>query len=364
MRLTELSAHGFRNLSRGPVFFAHGVTVLAGENAQGKTNLLEAVAVACGQRSFRRAAPAEMATDGESFRVEAVVESASGPEPISVAWSRESGRTFRRGEKPASFRDVSSLAPAVFLTPEHREMVTGAPAVRRRFLDRLVLSAHPAAGEDLVRFDRALKERNALLARSKEGAAAAGELEAWTEELVATGSAVRRHRRKALAEFTPVFASLAADAGTEYSTISIGYVGEGETEQDLRTALSKLSAAERRRGYTLSGPHRDDVAWTRRGRPLSGQASAGEIHRTVALAKIAEWHTIEKASGNPPLFGVDEFDAGLSPEWVEALVRELPKAPTVLLTTASEPSRWRRWAEEVLEIRGGAVGRRPRAVND
>jgi DNA replication and repair protein RecF len=364
VRLTRLSAHGFRNLSPGPVFFAHGVTVLAGDNAQGKTNLLEAVAVACGQRSFRRASPAEIAADGNGFRVEAVVEAASGAESLSVAWSKDSGRTFRRGEKPASFREISSLAPAVFLTPEQRELVTGAPAVRRRFLDRLVLSAHPAAGEDLLRFERALKERNALLARSRESPAAAGELEAWTEELVVTGSAVRRHRRRALAEWASTFGALAAEAGPEYSTISVGYVSEGETEQDLRTTLSRLSAAEKKRGCTLSGPHRDDLAWTRRGRPLSGQASAGEIHRTVALAKIAEWRTVEKASGNEPLLGVDEFDAGLSADWVEALVRELPKAPTVLLTTASEPSRWRRWAGDVLEIRSGAVARRPRAVND
>jgi DNA replication and repair protein RecF len=364
VRFTELSAHGFRNLSPGSVFFAPGVTLLAGGNAQGKTNLLEAVAVACGQRSFRRASPAEMAADGAGFRVEAVVHGPSGAEPIAVLWSREGGRSFRRGPKPASFREISSLAPAVFLTPEQRELVTGAPAVRRRFLDRLVLSTHPAAGEDLVRFEKALKARNALLTRTRESRAAAGELEAWTEELVATGSAVRRHRRRALAEWASVFGDLAADAGPEYSTISVGYVSEGETEQDLRNALSRLSSAEKKRGYTLSGPHRDDLAWTRGGRPLSACASAGEIHRAVALAKIAEWRAVARAAENEPLLGVDEFDAGLSPDWVEALVRELPKAPTVLLTTASEPSRWRRWADEVLEIRAGEVTRRPRAVND
>src|SRR5262249_48525900 len=205
-----------------------------------------------------RPSTGEMAAEGAGFRVEAVVHGPSGAEPIAVSWSREAGRTFRRGQKAASFREISSLAPAVFLTPEQRELVTGAPAVRRRFLDRLPLSSHPAAGEDLVRFERALRERNALLARTRVTRAAAGELEAWTEELVATGSAVRRHRRRALSEWSMVYADLAADAGPEYSTISIGYVSEGETEQDLRNALSRLSSVENKRGYTLSGPHRDD----------------------------------------------------------------------------------------------------------
>ena len=364
MQLTQLSAHGFRNLSPGPVFFSHGLTLITGENAQGKTNLLEAVAVACGQRSFRRALPGEMAADGRAFRVQASIEGAAGRESIEVAWSSEAGRTFRRGEKAASFREISALAPAVFLGPEHRELITGPPALRRRFLDRLVLSAWPAAGEDLLRFDRALKERNALLGRFREGRGVAGELEAWTEELVATGSAVRRYRVRALADWGVLFSSLAAAAGPEYSTISVGYVSEGETEEELRNTLSRLASLEKKRGYTLSGPHRDDLAWTRGGRPLSGQASAGEIHRTIAMAKIAEWRAVERVRGEKPLLGVDEFDAGLSTAWVEALLAELPGAATVLLTSASEPGRWRRWAGQVLEIRAGAVGRRPRAVND
>ena len=340
------------------------MTLIAGENAQGKTSLLEAIATVCGQRSFRRARPAEMARDGRSFRVEAVVETAAGAEPISVAWSRESGRGFQKGEKAASFREISALAPAVFLAPEHRDLIAGAPAVRRRFLDRLVLSAHPAAGEDLVRFERSLAERNALLARAAGGRGAAGEFETWTEELVRTGAAVRRHRRRALAEWAEFFGELTTAAGPEYSTVSVGYVSEGETEEELRTTLSRLSTLEKKRGHTLSGPHRDDLAWIRDGRPLATQASAGELHRTVALAKLAEWRVVERVRGQTPLLGVDDFDAGLSPAWVEAFLRELPEAATVLLTTAGEPSRWRGWAAEVLEIRGGAVASRPRAVND
>jgi DNA replication and repair protein RecF len=364
VRLSQISAHGFRNLSQDPIFFSRGVTLIAGENAQGKTNLLEAVAVLCGQRSFRRARPPEMAGDGEAFRVEGSVETDGRNEPISVSWSREGGRTFRRGQKPATFREVSALAPAVFLAPDHRDLIAGPPGLRRRFLDRLVLSADPAAGEDLLRYEKALKERNALLSRSGSGHASPGEMEAWTEELIRTGAAVRRHRRRALAEWLQIFQRLAAAAGPEYSTISVGYACEGETEEDLRGALSRLAAHERKRGYTLSGPHRDDLAWTRSGRALAAHASAGEIHRTVALAKLAEWRAVERARGQAPLLGVDEFDAGLSPAWVEAFLREIPEAATVLLTTASEPSQWRGWAGEVLEMRTGAISRRPRAVND
>ena len=118
-----------------------------------------------------------------------------------------------------SFPQVARLAPAVFLAPEHRELLTGGPALRRRFLDRLVLGSRPAAADDLVRYERALTERNALLARpARASSAAAGELETWTAELARTGSAVRRHRVAALAQWLVHFAPLAREAGPEYSS--------------------------------------------------------------------------------------------------------------------------------------------------
>ncbi len=83
MRLTRITAHSFRNLSPDPVFFSGGTTVIAGENAQGKTNLLEAIALVCGQRSFRRARPQEMAAGEAGFRVEAVVAREAGAETLA-----------------------------------------------------------------------------------------------------------------------------------------------------------------------------------------------------------------------------------------------------------------------------------------
>jgi DNA replication and repair protein RecF len=367
LRLFELTAHSFRNLSPDPVFFGAGVTLITGENAQGKTNLLEAVAVLCGQPSFRRAKPADLAADGASFSVSGRLARGGGgdvPERLSVAWSAGQGRSFLRGEKAISFQEASRLAPAVFLAPEHRELVTGPPAVRRRFLDRLVLAARPAAGDDLARYGRALSERNALLARPRGVGGDDPELAAWTEELVRTGAAVRRHRVEALAAWRRSLAPLLEAAGPEYSAVSVSYPNEGQGEEDLTREFARLASIERRRGHSLAGPHRDDVVFSRGGRPLAPQASAGEIHRWVVLVKLAEWRAVADASGVAPLFGVDEFEAGLSPAGSDALVASLPRGTTVLLTSAGDPARWRKRAERVVEIRAGRVADRPRAVNE
>ncbi len=366
MQLSELSNQGFRNLSPDPVFFGGGVTLITGENAQGKTNLLEAAALVCGQRSFRGAATAAMARDGKSFSISGVVEAASRPERISVTWTSEGGRDFLRGDKPAGFREISALAPAVFLAPEHRELLTGTPSMRRRFLDRLVLGLKPAAGDDLARYATALKERNALLARGRHGrgpAAAPGELEAWTEELSVAGAAVRRHRRGALAAWADEFDPLAGAAGPAYAEVRADYSAapSADSVEALRSACERLLPLERRRGHSLAGPHRDDLLWTRAGKPLALEASSGEVARTVALVKLAEWSAVAKAAGQPPLFAADDFDAGLAEGWVEEFFDALPAGAAVLLTTAAPTARWARRASTVLEMRQGRVGA-PRAL--
>jgi DNA replication and repair protein RecF len=349
LHLSEISNQGFRNLSPDPVFFGAGVTLITGENAQGKTNLLEAAALVCGQRSFRGATSAAMARDGEVFAITGQLDggAGSGSERLTVSWSRSAGREFQRGEKSATFREVSALAPAVFLAPEHRELLLGAPAARRRFLDRLVLGLKPAAGDDLARYGTALRERNALLARSRRAGASAaasspapGELEAWTEELSVAGAAVRRHRRAALALWKDEFEPLAREAGEAYRGVRAEYSASGDSVEELRAACQRLLPLERRRGYSLAGPHRDDLLWTRDGRPLADEASSGEVARTVALVKLAEWSALAKATGESPLFAADDFDAGLSEAWVGEFFDALPVETQVLLTTAAPASRY------------------------
>ena len=364
MQLSELSTQGFRNLSPDPVSFGAGVTLVTGENAQGKTNLLEAAALVCGQRSFRGASPAAMAKDGERFSVSATVERSAGGERVSVSWSREEGREFRRGEKTAGFRELSALAPAVFLAPEHRELLSGPPSVRRRFLDRLVLALKPSAGDDLARYATALRERNALLLRARRGQPAADlELETWTEELCLAGSALRSHRRAALALWHQEFEALARPAGPSYAGIRVAYAGgPGDSIEELRRECERLLGLERRRGYSLSGPHRDDLIWTRAGRALAAQASAGEAARTVALAKLAEWTAVSRATGEAPLFGADDFDAGLSEAWADDFFDSLPRETAVVLTTTTPAARWERRARVVLSVQDGTASASSRGI--
>jgi len=363
LHFSKITPNRFRNLSPDPIFLGKGPHVIAGENGQGKTNLLEAVALLCGQRSFRRARPSACAPDGREFAVSGELLGDGRVETLRVDWTISAGRRFSRAGKAASFREISELAPAVFLAPEHRELLCGHPEARRRFLDRLVLGSKPAAGDDLARFERALAERNALLSRG--GAPGSGELEAWTEELVLSGSAVRRHRSAALSEWRGFFEPLARQAGSEYAEIGVDYPAGEQSAEGLRAECERMVALERRRGYSLCGPHRDDVLFTRRGRPLAAEASSGEVLRILALVKLAEWHAISRARGRQvePLFAADDFDAGLSQASVEAFLEAMPAQAQVLLTTASDPARWKGRVAAIWMRAGRALSPAPPVVS-
>ena len=368
MRLVDITPHRFRNLSPEAVSVSSGVTLVWGENGQGKTNLLEAIAVLSGQRSFRGAPPAAMAPDGQDFSASATLRRSFEVERLSVIWSAGLGRRFRLGEKAVTFGQAARLLPAVFLAPEHRELVEGLPAARRRFLDRLAVSVFPAAADEISRYAKALASRNALLARVRDrrGELPAGELEVWTEELAISGAAVRVHRSRAHSIWNQYFKGLASEAGRAYAAVETGLsAGEG-TAEELRLACEKLLPAERRRGYTLSGPHRDDLLYTRGGTPLAATASSGEVHRVAALSKLAEWHAATQAAGEPALLCVDDFDMGLSPAAAAAFWDSLPKEAAAILTTASDPARWKARAAAVFEMRQGSSIARDarRAVND
>ena len=179
----------------------------------------------------------------------------------------------------------------------------------------------------------------------------ADELEAWTEQLASAGEAVRRHRMAALAVWQEAFSALVSGSGKEYSDVGLSYsCGE---HLDLSATLKKLLPIERARGRSLAGPHRDDLVWTRAGRPLEGRVSAGEIHRLVTFAKLAEWRIVKDAAGEAPLFGVDDFDAGLSARSLEGFLAGLPEATTVVLTSASDPAKIRGLTSSVLRMDGG-----------
>jgi len=339
VELRRLWLRDFRNYPSLDLELGAGCTLIMGENGQGKTNLVEAVAALATVDSFRGATTDALVRDGAvAAVVRGVVAHDEREILIEVEFPRQGRvRAQLNGQPLRRARDLlGGLAVTVF-SPDDLVLVKGGPGERRRFLDDAVVALHPAHDAVRADFDRILRQRNALLrqAGGRLRDEVAFTLDVWDERLAAVGERLADLRRSTLAALAPwvtdAYRSLAS------TTVDVGLVYEASwTATGLRAALAESRRDDVRRGVTLVGPHRDDVGVSLEDRPARSRASQGE-QRCLALAlRLATHHLVNEHLGTPPLLILDDVLSELDPGRSAALLAHLPVGQ-VLMTTAGPP---------------------------
>ena len=361
MRLLRLRQKNFRNLST-PLFVpGPGLTTVVGGNAQGKTNLLEAIELALGGEL--RNGMAERIAFGQSEAwLHAEIETQFGSSRLEVKLSRE-GREHRLNEAPASLRELAQLPGAVLLGPDDLELVLGPPEERRRFLDLLLARFSARYRVMLGQYSRALQQRNAVLksgfrGRGGEGAGRAdapvlegkqGGIRAaigiWNHELVKYGSEILSLRRRMLSRLIP----LAREAYRELAPGELKLeLSETTDPERFLQALEDNLPEDLQRGATSVGPHRDDLIILLSGREAARYGSRGEC-RSIALAlRLAEHRLLWQHYQEAPLLLVDEWNSELDARRRGALLAYAQSLPQAILAGLETPG-----AGAVVEIEAG-----------
>jgi len=371
VHLSGLSIRHFRNLVQQELELpAHGVAIV-GENAQGKTNLLEAVYYLETFRSFRGTRDPRLVAFGEDhFRVVGFLQGPGMEAGVEVAAAfQKNGRRKKvtiDGLEPERLASGLGHLAAVVFTPADAGLVSDGPGVRRRFLD-IVLSLNvPGYLAALQRFRQILSQRNAAL----KDAAGRGTVEVWDEGLVDAGSRVMEERRRWVVRWAGGFASYyqrvsgAKEAQLQYlpGVALDGAEAREEIARAYRDALAGSWERDLRMGSTLAGPQRDDLLFTIQeetgDRDLREYGSGGQ-RRTAALAlRLVEAATIREARGQEPIVLMDDIFAELDPgrsERVLALMEE-EETGQVLLTVPKESDiRLRRDSLPRWRIRAGML---------
>ena len=305
------------------------LNLLTGSNAQGKTNLLEALGFLLTGRSFRTSRILEIPRWG--------ISSTSITGEIRRA---EGGRTLRRlirtrdnGTGHAS-GDVCEWARVIAFGWQDLEIVNGAPGARRNFIDGFAGRLYPSHLATLVRYRQVLARRNHLLQMREPGIDE--RLEPWDEQLAAAGTELIARRRKAAAmlqtEIGRVFPALSG----EHHKVEIRYrtaLGEATEAIDILAAIVRARREELRRGVTVVGPHRDDLAIELEGVDVRAFGSRGQ-QRLIALAlRLAEVLPVTEAVGTPPVLLLDDALSELDRRVRENVLREIQGAEQVFLTS-------------------------------
>lgn len=365
MKVTRLGLHDFRNYGRLVLDFDDGVHIFVGENAQGKTNLLESLYLLATGRSYRTSKEEDLIRWGQpTASISACIQRETGSSANLVVRYKVDGPRHIEvdGQTLLRLADLFGTVTAVLFSPEDLNLVKGGPQERRRFLDLALAQVSPSYRAHLLQFHKILRQRNAVLKLAQERRLSPGELDVWDGQISVAGARVMAKRFLALRELSSRCAEAQQEITGGRETMFLSY--EPGVASDLRSNAQEIVAnvregglgissltdafaelisrslalrrqAEIARGQTLVGPQRDDVALFVNQVDLRVFGSQGQ-QRTGALAcKLAELSWMKAESGEYPLLLLDDVMSELDAERRRRLVACIPPEVQLFVTTTS-----------------------------
>ena len=359
-----IDIENFRNIASASVTFTEGVNLLHGDNAQGKTNLLEAVYFTALGKSFRPVKEAELIRFGEaSAHVVNRFHDAVRPQSLSVRLFSGQGRRVveQNGLKIGRMSEMVGAFRVVLFCPEHLSLIQGGPELRRNYLNVALSQLRPMYLQSLQRYAKLLKERNALLKRAPEDMATFKATEPmWSAQLAREAALITIHRARYVRQVNDHVQGCFSDMMKKYEggdelpeliyqpTLGSDWLEAHRDDPSLFTDASRLEERylellttrhdrEIGAGATLWGIHKDDVRIHLNGRPARLYASQGQ-QRSLALAmKLAEgWVSAYESGGDMPVFLFDDVLSELDVHRRDYLVRQMRGRQVIM--TACDPA--------------------------
>ena len=333
MRLRRLRLRNHRNYAQLDLTPGPGVNVFIGPNGQGKTNLLEAVAMLALSSSPRARREHELVGPvGPRSRIEAEVASGQSTRQLSIAFDVEGERTRRTIEGDGARRRAVDLPGNFRVTlfwPDDLGLVKAGPELRRRFLNQMLVQVEPGYARALAGLRRVLEQRNSLLKRIAAGEGGEDMLDAWDEELVRVGGEIVGARAKATSALEPEAARCHGQIAAG-ERLEVHYVGPPD---NLAEAVHNSRSEDLRRGSTGVGPHRDDLRILLGGQDARSFGSQCQQRTAVVSLKLAEAALMERRTGERPVLLLDDVLSELDGDRRAALLNEVASGGQVIVTS-------------------------------
>ncbi len=346
MRIRRIELRNYRNYKEEQIDLSSGVNVFLGQNAQGKTNILEAVYYAALGRSHRTSVDAELVRweAGEAkFSLDFLRFDAENQ--LEFFFFRDKRRQILRNGAAVRMKDLIGTMNVVLFSPEDLFLIKGAPAGRRRFLDMEISQADPAYFYDLAVYMRLLAQRNSLLKKIRDGEAEESELSLWDAQIIPRAVSVVKKRIEVVKKLDVLASKMQKSLSGGKETLSLRYELHGAREGDHMTndLLSwyneKLAESVRLdilRGVTRFGPHRDDLAFFVNEADLRSYGSQGQQRTGVLSLKLAELAFFREETGEYPILLLDDVMSELDRERREQLLSFIRGEKLQALVTATD----------------------------
>ncbi|MDO4552649.1 MAG: DNA replication/repair protein RecF [Bacillota bacterium] len=361
MYFKEIALENFRNYEKEKAEFHPSVNVILGNNAQGKTNLLEAIYINSLGRSFRTAKDSEMIRFGqERCRVKSRSVKGGREQTIELSFGKEGKEIKIDGVKENKSSALLERAYIVIFSPEDLKIVKDEPEKRRRFLDRELCQIKPVYYRTLGRYKKILQQRNALL---KQGEADRQLFAAWDEALAAEGAPLIQYRNRFLEKLDKISREIHGRITDGKERLELAYEGNLALEKEVSLQRERFSERlqetffeDLKRGTTGTGPHRDDFKISVDGVDVRHFGSQGQ-QRTAALSlKLAETELIREETGETPVLLLDDVLSELDPERQRFLIKSLSSLQLFISAAELSPLLERELAGgKIFLIEGGKI---------
>ena len=332
MKITRLNLSGFRNLEDVEFFPDEGINVIYGENGQGKTNIIEAIWLFTGFKSFRTRKNSEMIPyDKEKYEIEMDYFSENREQNIKFLSDVSKQETYKNGVKMVSPRSIIGEFFSVVFSPAHLNLIKGGPDEKRRFLDIAISQLKPSYARMLSDYVRSLKQRNALLKNFKETSYEYDMLDCWDETISTLGGKITAERLKYVENLTESAIEIydGISNGREILNVKYNQVGrdfkteEKEIILSLSDALKKSRENDIKNKFTSKGPHRDDFEVILNSKNIKNFGSQGQQRSAALSLKLAEASLIKKLNDEQPVALLDDVMSELDTSRQDYILNKL-----------------------------------------
>ena len=364
MIVKELRFENYRNLENSIIKPADNVNVIYGENAQGKTNLLEAIWLFCGGHSFRGSKENEMiAFDQKYFRLGMEFFSGERDQSADIAFGQNRKQVWINGVERNSSSYLTEVFSAVVFSPEHLNLIKRGPSVRRRFIDAAICQHRIRYASLLSKYQQIINQRNALLKDIRKHSELKETLAIWDDSLTAVGAQIMKERYDYLKKLREPARAYHRGISADKEQLDIDYQSTSKTDEndDIVTLRDKLQAAFQSAqkedfytGYTSVGPHRDDLDFTINGISVRRFGSQGQQRSTVLSMKLSEAELLFEKNGERPVILLDDVLSELDNSRQDFLLNKV-KDYQVFVTCCEESNKEQLKNGKVFYIENGVI---------
>lgn len=358
MKIGRIQIQQYRNITQADFYPSDGLTVIAGKNGQGKTNLLEAIWCLTGAKSFRGAKDLELVQEGADFAaVAGDIQSAQKESHVrvTIAGEGQTPKGRRASVNGVDYGRATNLAGtllAVVFEPNHLSLIKGGPEGRRRFIDASMCQLYPSYLEILRRYTRLVKQKNSLLKQYYQTPNAEMMMDAFDDGLVTEGVQISARRAEYVHLLFDEVTHFYSDITSGTEQIILQYT-PSMTPENARGVLRDSRARDILAGFCTQGPHREDFYAEINGRAAKSFASQGQQRSAVLSLKLAEAACAQRITGEAPVMLLDDVLSELDDTRQSYLLNRMKKNQTIV--TACNAALFKEASGKVFRMVNGAA---------